>query len=87
MEESEAKGILTQIRNLDMSILTVQELTKLNEVLETMFTDEIENWYNAVSRWDTFNGRVHHFCASILDIYIKETHNRILGKVVVRDIL
>lgn len=87
MEESEAKGILTQIRNLDMSILTVQELTKLNEVLETMFTDEIDNWYNAIAGGDTLNGRAHHFCASILDMYIKDTHNRILGKVITRDII
>ena len=87
MENADIQERLANMRSFDMSILTLGELKRLNEILESMFMDEIDNWYNAIVGGDTLNGRAHHFCASILDMYIKDTHNRILGKVITRDII
>lgn len=83
MNDSEV--LLTHIQDIDISILTIKELSKLNELLEEMFTDEIGEWYDSIASGDTFNGRAHHFLASMLDKYIQVTHRAILEKILIRD--
>lgn len=74
--------IRESLLKLNLEKLETVELFKLQEVLNQLFADEADYWYNYMADGEKLEGRAHYICALLLCKYIEDIHKILLSRAI-----
>jgi hypothetical protein len=78
----EPKDIQDSVIKLNLSKFETVDLCKLLEVLNQLFSDEIDYWYNYTADGEKKEARAHYLCALLVCNALEEIHKILLSRAV-----